>query len=738
MAGFDVSGFFVDADASDLLTYSATGLPAGLTIDATTGVISGTIDSSASAGSPYAVEVTATDPHGASVTQSFAWSVSNPAPLADDDSFSANEDDGPTLVGNALGNDSDPDNDALSATVQTDIAGTNGGLFSIAADGGVSFEANGEFEDLALGETRQTSFVYTLVDADGATDTATVTVTVTGQNDAPVAVGTIADRSNNDSDAVSLDVSGFFADADASDLLTYSATDLPLGLSINPNTGIIGGTLDSSACLFGPYAVEVTATDPQGVSVSQAFVWHVANPAPAAGDDEYDVGEDDAAAVLGNVLDNDGDPDGDVLGTVPQSNVAGSEGGRFSIDADGNLSFDPAGDFENLALGQSRVTSFTYSILDGNGGTDTATVTVTVAGVNDTPHPVGTIADRHDDDSTSINLDAGGFFADVDTSDVLTYSATGLPPGLSIDSATGVISGTLDSSASAGGPYAVEIVATDPHGAAVAQAFVWNVANPAPAAANDSYSTNQKAAAAVIGNALANDSDPDGDDLAAIPRQGVAGSNGGLFSIAANGDVSFDPAGAFDDLLGGQARQTSFTYSLVDADGATRSATVTVTVVGVNSPPKADSGFMRVSAGSNNGKLGLKAPSDPDGNRLTIRVTSLPRVGTLHHPNGKPVLVGQVLSSAQLERLVYDAPAHYSGKKPVYFRYLVNDGQFSTRARVAIHISRPASPCGNIAFCNLIGKQKGGTSKCGLGPTLKFKSAPEKSSAQMERILSRS
>ena len=73
-----------------------------------TGIISGTVDPSASAGGPYDVTITATDPSGASVTQTFAWNVTNPPPIAENDDFGAGEDDGPAVVGNVLGNDSDP------------------------------------------------------------------------------------------------------------------------------------------------------------------------------------------------------------------------------------------------------------------------------------------------------------------------------------------------------------------------------------------------------------------------------------------------------------------------------------------------------------------------------------------------------------------------------------------------------------------------------------------------------
>lgn len=111
------------------------------------------------------------------------------------------------------------------------------------------------------------------------------------------------------------------------------------------------------------------------------------NDAPVAADDAFVVAEDAAPAVLGNVLGNDSDADGDTLGTVVQTNTPGSAGGLFSIDATGQVSFDPNGAFDDLEAGESRTTTFSYTVSDGQGGTATATVTVTVNGVADDPEP---------------------------------------------------------------------------------------------------------------------------------------------------------------------------------------------------------------------------------------------------------------------------------------------------------------------------------------------------------------
>jgi len=60
-------------------------------------------------------------------------------------------------------------------------------------------------------------------------------------------------------------------------------------------------------------------------------------------------------------------------------------GAILTLHDDGTYSYDPNGAFETLGNGQSVDDSFTYQISDGEGGFDTAVVTVTVDGVNDAP-----------------------------------------------------------------------------------------------------------------------------------------------------------------------------------------------------------------------------------------------------------------------------------------------------------------------------------------------------------------
>ena len=61
----------------DTLTYSATGLPLGLTLATDTGLITGLINHAAAASSPYSVQITVDDGVNAPVSDTFTWTITN-------------------------------------------------------------------------------------------------------------------------------------------------------------------------------------------------------------------------------------------------------------------------------------------------------------------------------------------------------------------------------------------------------------------------------------------------------------------------------------------------------------------------------------------------------------------------------------------------------------------------------------------------------------------------------------
>ncbi|MBL8438209.1 MAG: retention module-containing protein, partial [Zoogloeaceae bacterium] len=108
---------------------------------------------------------------------------------------------------------------------------------------------------------------------------------------------------------------------------------------------------------------------------------------------------------------------------------------------------------------------------------------------------------------------------------------------------------------------------------------------------------------------------------------------------------------------------------------------------GNNQAPSAASSAITVNEGSENTPLGLSAPTDPDGDPLTITVTGLPVLGVVTLADGTPVTMGMQLTAAQLEGLQYDAPANYNGTDPIGgFSYQVSDGQATASGGTTIGV----------------------------------------------------
>ncbi|MGS1006142.1 retention module-containing protein [Achromobacter anxifer] len=535
----------------------------------------------------------------------------------------ASGDQNSLVRGNLLLNDSDPDGDPLAivsvsgrpmTSAGITVNGSNGGTFTVLPDGSYVFTPGNEYGHLAVGETATSTISYTITDPSGATSTATAVVTITGTNDGPVSTA-IADTSGIDAQTgVSYNVSSHFSDPDTSDKLTFTATGLPPGLTIDPNTGIITGTIDHSASQGGNngvYTVTVTATDPSGATTSQDFNWDVTNPAPTAANDNGATDEDTTLNVdaQNGVLANDVDPDGDTL-TVSQVNgatgnvgtpTAGSNGGTFTLNPDGSYSFNPGNAFQHLAVGQTATSSITYTVTDGQGGTSSATLTVEITGTNDAPTAVA-LQNQDNMDGDVVNYNLSGFFSDLDDGDSLVYSVDHIPGGLKFDPTTGTFTGQFANWASdhtntgVKGEYLITVTATDKSGATVSQTFVWTVGNPVPVAANDEGTTGEDKPLAVdhvTEGVLGNDSDPDGDKIHVSQVNGVdadvgkpvVGSNGGTFTLNADGTYTFNPGTAFQYLNDGQTATTSITYTVSDAQGATSTATLTITVTGQTDAP---------------------------------------------------------------------------------------------------------------------------------------------------------
>ena len=144
------------------------------------------------------------------------------------------------------------------------------------------------------------------------------------------------------------------------------------GLSVYDSAGVTS----HSATLTGlwpntTYYYRVTSTDSAGNGATVEdpvtyFFTTLANTPPFAVDDS--VTTTDATPVMINVLANDGDFDGDAL-TVESVNY---DPAKATVETDGNtVTYTPI-------LAAPYLDTFTYTVSDGYGGTDTAEVIVEV------------------------------------------------------------------------------------------------------------------------------------------------------------------------------------------------------------------------------------------------------------------------------------------------------------------------------------------------------------------------
>ena len=100
-------------------------------------------------------------------------------------------------------------------------------------------------------------------------------------------------------------------------------------------------------------------------------------------------------------------------------------------------------------------------------------------------------------DAVSLQIQSGD-----STGGTLAFGATGLPAGLSISAATGLITGTIAAGAAATGSYAVTVTATDGT-YSVSQTFSWAVTTDTPAAASNPLDAVFASIAATASNGMA-------------------------------------------------------------------------------------------------------------------------------------------------------------------------------------------------------------------------------------------
>ena len=123
------------------------------------------------------------------------------------------------------------------------------------------------------------SYPVTVRVSDGSlADFETITITVNEVNQNPNVTDPGA-QTNLEGTVVSLQINASDADLPAN-TLAYAASNLPLGLGIDPASGLISGTIDNDAAASSPYSVTVTVTDGVGGSTQVNLTWTIGDVTP--------------------------------------------------------------------------------------------------------------------------------------------------------------------------------------------------------------------------------------------------------------------------------------------------------------------------------------------------------------------------------------------------------------------------------------------------------------------------
>ena len=273
------------------------------------------------------------------------------------------------------------------------------------------------------------------------------------------------------------------------------------------------------------------------------------NDAPIATDDTAVTAAEEPVTIP--VLGNDVDPDGDPL----EVTEATSPNGDVVINDDGTITFTPEPGFTGDAI-------IDYTISDGNGGTDTAQVSVSVGEFGGVP-PVAVDDTAETDEDTPVTIDVLDNVTDGD-GDPLTVTVATSPNGDVVINDDGTI--TFTPSPDFNGEAIITYNITDGNGGVdVGEVTVTvNPVNDGPLAEDDTAVVNT--GSTVVVPVLTNDSDPEGDPLTVIS----ASSPNGTVVINDDGTISFTPE---DGFIG----DAVINYTISDGD-LTDPAVVFVTV----------------------------------------------------------------------------------------------------------------------------------------------------------------
>jgi hypothetical protein len=574
--------------------------------------------------------------------------IANTNPIANDDAYTISENE--TLVLDVLTDDTDEDSDTLAIKSVGDA--TNGKVYLL--DGSLVYSPDENFS----GDDK---FTYTVTDGKGGTDTATVNITINSVNEDAVAnddnfvveqgsLATVLDLTANDTDG----------DGDVLSVTTVSATTN--GGTVSLDLGVV--SYKPAAAFNGTDSFTYTVSDGIGVTTTATatIIVEALNDAPTTTNDSVTLAEDNTVQI--DVLANDTD-DADT-GNLRVASVGEASEGKVEIVM-GYVFYTPNADY-------SGTDSFTYVAIDSEDATTIGTVNLTVNAQNDAPVTVNDVVTT-EENTLALTIDVIGNDTDAE-SDTLTL----LEVGSASYGVVAIVDGkvtytpTADYSGADTFTYVVGDLATD--GITVQSKTIGTVnitvseTNLDPITVDDLKTVSEDSSNNKV-SVLVNDNDPNGNTLTLVDAsQGAHGT-----TTTAGNDVMYTPDANYEGV-------DTFTYTVSDGKGGSKTGEVTVTVTGVNDAPTAvNDALGSVAVDQGIVKLDVLA-NDIDidtGDSVTIK-----SVGT----NGITNLGNQV--SISQGKISYNANTVTNGTDS--FDYIITDGDETATATATLTLSSNTNP----------------------------------------------
>lgn len=415
-------------------SYSVTGLPAGISVNPSSGALSGTPTATGN----YNLSILATDANGATGSASYTLAIAPAPPVAG--AVSA------TVAANSS-----------SQSITLNLSGGAANSVAIAAPpshGQATVSGLSILYTPTPGFSGADSLSYTAANASGTSAPATLTITVTAS--ALVlspASGALPNGQVGVAYNESISATGGVAP------YHYSATGLPNGLNLDPSSGLISGVATSA----GHFSVALSVSDNAGGSGSASYTLDISEPLPVAGAVSATVAANTSNNALTLVL-SGGTATAVTVVTAPAHGQATASGTsiRYSPNA-----------------GYSGADSFTYSASNASGTSAPATVTLSV-----TAPSLGLSPAAGSLPAATVGTAYSQVFSASGGASPYRFSASGLPAGLSLDPASGSLTGTPTTAAN----VSFSIVATDANGVPVSAAYSLVINGSAPQAVDSTVS----------------------------------------------------------------------------------------------------------------------------------------------------------------------------------------------------------------------------------------------------------